>query len=154
MNSIVVKLNQETENLRSHRYRNYHDEQIKSTLTHASEKAIESYFCLFHLLICLATSDPSIVQDANRALREFKNGRTNKEHCPNLGHLLVAALVSEEDVTEMITGLIKEAITRNAVWMLEGNPELACLEVCPSATLRHVQYTDPQIVLVHFDVEL
>ncbi|KAK6840106.1 hypothetical protein PG987_005972 [Apiospora arundinis] len=114
-----------------------------STLRHASEKAIESYFHLFHLLVCLATENPEIVTQANALINNFLKGNRDKSRCPNLGHLLVALLVSDVPVTdELRRAIIKEAITRNVVWLLNpvnsrgrGNdsnkksyPELAYLE--------------------------
>ncbi|KAF7537142.1 hypothetical protein G7054_g3968 [Neopestalotiopsis clavispora] len=72
MTDIVVKLN----NVGA----GYDDP--KSTLTHASDKAIESYFHLFHLLVCLATEDPSIVRSANRLLTSFRDGRGHGETEP------------------------------------------------------------------------
>lgn len=129
MNEIVVKLNNQAGQaaIRSPIYS--YGETAKSTLTHASEKAIESYFHLFHLLLCLATSDPSVVESANMMLRNFSQGRTSKADCPNLGHLLVASLISDIEMTESILkSLIKEAVTRNVVWMLKAKPELSYLE--------------------------
>jgi ubiquitin-protein ligase len=133
MNDIVVKLNQQTS---IHEPYYIHEETAKSTLTHASEKAIESYFHLFHLLLCLATAQPSIVASANGMLRRFLHGETSKASCPNLGHLLVAALISDVEMTEtVIKAIIKETVTRNVVWMLDQKgsdmADLAYLE--PSA---------------------
>ncbi|KAI1422753.1 hypothetical protein F5Y12DRAFT_799336 [Xylaria sp. FL1777] len=123
MNDIVVRLNQTTEKGRID----------KSTLRHASEKAIESYFHLFHLLVCLATEDPRIVQQANKLLSDFEGGRRSKKYCPNLGHLLIALLISDVQVTEtLIRSIIKEAIIRNVVWLLDRKgacmPELSYME--------------------------
>ncbi|TVY85727.1 Ubiquitin-conjugating enzyme E2, partial [Lachnellula willkommii] len=58
MNDVVVKLNQQASDFPPE-FNPRH--QARSTLTHASEKAIESYFHLFHLLLCLATSEPGII---------------------------------------------------------------------------------------------
>ena len=141
MNDIVVKLNQAAQdNVISHDaprvMRHNRNNAIRSSLTHASEKAIESYFHLFHLLVCLATADPGIVRSANRMIEAFVSGRTSKRDCPNLGHLLVAALISEVDITEsVIKTIIRETVTRNVVWMLKRNPELAYLE--PSAVSEY-----------------
>lgn len=141
MNNVVVKLNQEVSEPMSTRRRHYdfysdhggNSSNPKSSLTHASEKAIESYFHLFHLLLCLATEDPSIVQSANETLRAFGRGASSKAACPNLGALLVSALISDVDMSDaMIKSIIKETITRNVVWMLDSRganmPELAYLE--------------------------
>ncbi|KAH8650595.1 hypothetical protein BGZ60DRAFT_389069 [Tricladium varicosporioides] len=133
MNDVVVKLNKKTEEAtaRSHFYS--FAEAAKSTLTHASEKAIESYFHLFHLLLCMATEQPSIVQSANSKIAKFMSGETSKEFCPNLGHLLVATLISDYDLSPpVIRAIIKETIIRNAVWVLDKKganmPELAYME--------------------------
>ncbi|OCL03023.1 hypothetical protein AOQ84DRAFT_162610, partial [Glonium stellatum] len=105
----------------------------KSTLNHASEKAVEAYFALFHLLLCLATEQPQLTRDANRTLLRFLAGPTTKAHFPSLGVLLVAVLISDHGLTEALTlAIIKETILRNVVWMLDGKgggrAELAYLE--------------------------
>jgi hypothetical protein len=128
MNDVVVKLSNEFN-------ANWGD-ILKSTLTHASEKAVESYFSTFHLLLCIATENDRVVRDANRHLLRFIGGATSKDAFPNLGHLLVTVLISEEGLTEELTmSIIKEAILRNVVWMLDhqgaGMAELSYLE--PSA---------------------
>jgi ubiquitin-protein ligase len=132
MNDVVIKLSREAESTWGDR--------PKSTLTHASEKAVESYFSLFHLLLCLATEQPQIVRDANRLLLRFMEGHTSKSACPNLGLLLVAVLVSDQGLTEELTmAIIKEAILRNVVWMLDykgaGMAELSYIE--PSAVSNY-----------------
>lgn len=131
MNDIVVKLNlvnldningKEKEDGRSSYTRSLH--KSSSTLEHASEKAIESYFHLFHLLVCLATENPEIVTQANTLLTSFLAGQRDKSDCPNLGHLLVAMLVSDIPVTDKLRrAIITEAITRNVVWLLNPNSE-------------------------------
>lgn len=128
MNDIVVKFSQEAEKC--------FDYDSRSTLTHASEKAVESYFALFHLLLCLATENPAIIHAANMKVHSFLAGRTSKSSCPSLGHLLVAALICDDGMTEQLRlAIIKEAVLRNVVWMLDPKganiPELAYLE--PSA---------------------
>ena len=132
MTSVVAKLSREAE-------KNW-DAPIKSTLTHASEKAVDSYFSLFHLLLCLATEQDQIVRDVNRHVQSFLAGHTSKEACPNLGHFLVAILISDHGLTQgLIFAIIKEAILRNVVWMLDnrgkGMAELSYLE--PSAVSEY-----------------
>ena len=136
MNNIVVKLSEEAE-------KSWVD--IKSTLTHASEKAIESYFSIFHLLLCLATENQEIFRDVNRRLQRFLAGHTSKDACPNLGFLLVAALISDQGLSQDLTfAIIREAIVRNVVWMLDkkgkGMAELSYME--PSTTSEYrLRYT-------------
>ncbi|KAF2028868.1 hypothetical protein EK21DRAFT_68820 [Setomelanomma holmii] len=126
MNNVVVQFSADAE-------RGYNRPDARSTLSHASEKAVEAYFGLYHLLLCLATEDPGIVAGANRVVHRFTNGPRTKFHFPDLGHVLVAALISDAGLTEDLTFLvIKEAILRNVVWMLDtkgaGFAELAYLE--------------------------
>lgn len=136
MSDIVVRLSQTAENISTHsRSTN------KSTLSHASEKAIESYYHLFHLLLCIATDDPRIVRDTNRNIKSFLDGNTSKHHVPNLGHLLIAVLISDADMTkDLLMAIIRETITRNVVWMLDKRganmPELAYIEANPVSTYR------------------
>jgi ubiquitin-protein ligase len=122
MNDVVVNLQQKA------------SKHQRSSLTHASEKAIESYFHLFHLLVCLASEDPRIVQEADNALLNFVRGHTSKDACPNLGHLLVAALISSVEMTEgILKTIIKETITRNVVWMLDAK----------GANMAELSYMEP-----------
>ncbi|KAF2828243.1 hypothetical protein CC86DRAFT_207117 [Ophiobolus disseminans] len=129
MNTVVVQFSADAE-------KGYTRPDSRSTLSHASEKAVEAYFGLYHLLLCLATEDPAIVAGANRIVSRFLAGPRSKTQFPDLGHVLVASLISTSGLTEELTFLvIKEAILRNVVWMLDtkgaGYAELAYLE--PSA---------------------
>lgn len=128
MSDIVVRLSQTADQLDSK-----FASSVPSTLTHASEKAIESYYQLLHLLLCLATDNPRIVRTANQTIQSFLQGRTTKEDVPNLGHLLIAVLISDADMTkDLLMAIIRETITRNVVWMLDKRganmPELAYIE--------------------------
>jgi hypothetical protein len=140
MNDIVVKLNTQTSEATTRSPYYPYEEMSTGTMNRASEKAIESYFHCFHLLLCMATTQPAIVQSANALLRGFGQGKSSKTECPNLGTLLVAALVSDVEMSDgMIKSIIKETITRNVVWMLDSKganmPELAYLE--PSAVSHY-----------------
>ncbi|KXH68960.1 hypothetical protein CSAL01_06978 [Colletotrichum salicis] len=137
MNDIVVRLNQvdASKTPSGAAYRGNDNVRVPqmSTLRHASEKAIESYFHLFHLLLCLATADSQLVTDANNKIKRFMSGKTSKIACPNLGHLLVYLLISDIEMTEtMRKAIITETITRNVVWMLDKKgsnmPELSYIE--------------------------
>ncbi|KAI1651080.1 uncharacterized protein F4817DRAFT_367617 [Daldinia loculata] len=134
MNDVVVRLNQVTEATANHH-------SPKTNLRHASEKAIDSYFHLFHLLVCLATEDCTLVKHANYLLHNFMSGKRSKVECPNLGHLLIALLISDVEVTEgLIKAIIIEAITRNVVWLFDKKgadmPELSYLERDPVSAYR------------------
>ncbi|KAI1455472.1 hypothetical protein F4805DRAFT_435670 [Annulohypoxylon moriforme] len=141
MNDVVVRLNQVAESKRTDSRRDNPRDSRKSNLRHASEKAIDSYFHLFHLLVCLATENPSLVEHANSLLRTFMDGKQSKTDCPNLGHLLIALLISDIEVTDALRkAIIIEAITRNVVWLLDrkgaGMAELSFIEPGPVSAYR------------------
>ncbi|ETN42970.1 uncharacterized protein HMPREF1541_02128 [Cyphellophora europaea CBS 101466] len=123
MSDIVVKLCDQAR-----------DASDPSALGRASERAIESYYHLFHLLLCQASEGPSIIRKVNSTLAGVLNGRTSKATIPNLGHLLISLPISDVPVTEkLLKTIVKEAITRNVVWMFDrqqgkGMSELAYLE--------------------------
>jgi hypothetical protein len=129
MNNVVVQFSADAEE-------GFRQSDKRSTLNHASEKAIEAYFACFHLLMCLATENTEIIKAANKMVNGFLTGPHTKNQFPDLGHLLVAALISDDGLTQpLIFQIIKEAILRNVVWMLDSKgadiAELAYLE--PSA---------------------
>lgn len=135
MTDIVVRLNLDLEGQEANRIARQDDWGGRSTLRHASEKVIESYFHLFHLLLCHATSPSGqgLVPAANRMIHSFMAGKTSKTDIPNLGYLLIALLISDVEVRENIMkAIITEAITRNVVWLLDRRgaamAELAYLE--------------------------
>lgn len=137
MNDIIIKLSKENEQTTYKSPIYPYEETAKSTLTHASEKAIESYFHMFHLLICLATEDPKIVHFTEELLLNFENGRTGKEYVSNIGHLLIATLISNVEISpKMIRLITTEAVTRNVIRVLQKYPELAYLEPTPVSDYR------------------
>lgn len=63
----------------------------------------------------------------------FWGGATSKDAFPSLGHLLVTVLIIRQGLTDELTlAIVKEAILRNVVWMLDtkgaGVGELSYLE--------------------------
>lgn len=86
MNDVVVRLSQQTEQGVL---------EPKSTLLHVSEKAVESYFGLFLLMVCIAKEHPKMVDLARQQIFSFMAGKTDKESVPNVGHLLLAQLLTE-----------------------------------------------------------
>ncbi|KAI1472211.1 uncharacterized protein F4812DRAFT_407814 [Daldinia caldariorum] len=134
MTDVVIRLTQVTDSTTS-------CDSSRTNLRHASEKAIDSYFHLFHLLVCLATEDHTLVVHANRLLQNFISGKRSKVECPSLGHLHIALLISDVEVTEgLIKAIIIEAITRNVVWLFDkigsNMPELSYLERDPVSAYR------------------
>jgi ubiquitin-protein ligase len=126
MNNVVVQFCADAE-------KGFRHSDKRSTLNHVSEKAVEAYFACFHLLLCMATENTEIIKAANKMVKRFLIGPHTKKQFPDLGHLLVAALISDDGLTEpLIFQIIKEAILRNVVWMLDSKgadmAELAYLE--------------------------
>lgn len=115
----------------------------KSNLLHASGKAVESYLSLFHLLVCMAHDDPTIVMAACGQLDRFLEGQKDKSAVPNLGHLLVSRLLANidaggnpENAEDVAIAIVEETVTRNVVWIFgskgAGLAELGSIE--PPAT--------------------
>lgn len=133
MNDVVVKLSTQAEGNPANRSLYGLQTLPESTLKHASEKAIESYYHLFHLLLCNASEDKTIIPAVNRTLARFLDGHNDKDAVPNLGHLLIMVLISDFDMDSIFTmAIIREAVTRNVVWMLDAKgaamPELSYME--------------------------
>jgi hypothetical protein len=137
LNDIIIKLNKETEEMTCKSPIYPYEEKAKSTLKHASEKAIESYFHIFHLLACKATEDKSIVEEANATVNNFEKGIRHRNDVPNIGHLLILTLISDVGVSmKMVQNIITETITRNVIRVLQKHPELAYLEPTPISDYR------------------
>ncbi|KAI9054056.1 hypothetical protein LZ554_001227 [Drepanopeziza brunnea f. sp. 'monogermtubi'] len=126
LNDILIKLSKEIEQ-KTYRSPVYpYEETAKSTLTYASEKAIESYFHIFHLLVCIACEEPEIVKFANELLFSAEEGNVDKKHISNIGHFMIATLLADVDTSARLTQtVITEVITRNTIRVLQQYPELA-----------------------------
>ncbi|KAL8950508.1 MAG: hypothetical protein Q9222_003472 [Ikaeria aurantiellina] len=133
LNDIVVTFSKEFE-------RSYDPSAFRtlSTMTRASEKAVESVFAIFHLLLCLATkTSSSIITKANNMVSSFHSGKTSKADCPSLGHLLMATLISDDGLTKSLsTAVIEETILRNVLWMLDGR----------GANMQELSYLEPSSI--------
>ena len=138
MNNIVVLLMKSCEEAMKSSKRSLY--APARAFLHASEKAITSYCHLFHLLMCLSRSTPAILHDATWCLRRFvthPETRT-KQETPDLGQLivlinLVVVLPTIDNLRPMSWDAIsvhylKEALTRNVRWVLQGAPELEVME--------------------------
>ncbi|KAJ5051455.1 uncharacterized protein L3040_001232 [Drepanopeziza brunnea f. sp. 'multigermtubi'] len=126
LNDILIKLSKELEQ-NTYRSPVYpYEETAKRTLTYASEKAIESYFHVFHLLVCIAREEPEIVRFANELLFSAEEGNVDKRHISNIGHFMIATLLADIDTSARLTqAVITEVITRNTIRVLQQNSELA-----------------------------
>ncbi|KAF1348224.1 hypothetical protein EJ07DRAFT_169658 [Lizonia empirigonia] len=130
MNNVVVQFSADAE-------KDLRRTDERSTISHASEKAVEAYFPCFHLLLCLATENSAIVTAGNKMVKHFLAGPRAKKQFPDLGHLLVAALVSDDGLTQALTlHIIKESVLRNVVWMLDSK----------GADMAELAYLEPSVI--------
>ena len=135
----------------SNPFRTYHgvDRYASSVMVrsrlHRSTKAFEGFIAIFHLLICLACEDPTIIAQADTMVSAFLDGGTSKEACPDLGMLLVVSSVSTSGLnSSLMRAVLNEAIKRNVFWVLDkkgsNKSELGYLEPDPISRYR-LQYT-------------
>lgn len=99
MNTVVVQFSDDFQ-------KGWNSADFRSTLSHTSEKAVEAYFSLYHLLLCLASEDTATVAGANHIVNRSISGPRTKAQFPDLGHVLVAALISDAGLTADLTLLI------------------------------------------------
>ena len=81
MNDVVVQFSRTANQYFEYTF------QAKSSLAHASKEAVESYFALFHLLLCIAIEDKDVVEDANSRLNQFPNGQDFQNPLSRFGPL-------------------------------------------------------------------
>ncbi len=93
----------------------------------ASEKALEGYVALHHLLLALARAYPVLAKRAGAAARDFvaSPAARHKRRCPNLGEFL-CLLGAQGDVAweACARPLLDEAFDRNVLWAIKAHPEL------------------------------
>ncbi|KAJ7016663.1 hypothetical protein C8F04DRAFT_503819 [Mycena alexandri] len=120
----------------------------KKTLLHASEKAVVAYCHLFHLVICLCRSEPSILREVTNRLRRFiekKDNRT-KTHVPDLGELIILIMLvvclppvgpgAPIQWSTLVGAFLEEVIIRNVRWVLKDAPHLEVMEKGGASTYR------------------
>lgn len=139
MNNIVVSLMKSCDDVLGHQTNGGSSRSQQTVLLHASERAVNSYCLLFHLLLCLCRSTPAILADANEKVRKFIQVPETrwKSHTPDLGELIVMVNlvlafppVSGTKLSwEILNGpFLEEAITRNVRWVLKDKPDLEVME--------------------------
>ncbi|KAJ6261445.1 hypothetical protein Dda_4115 [Drechslerella dactyloides] len=126
----------------------------------ACEKATTAYHQLFHLLVTLTASTPTIRTAALSAIAAFRDDQETrkKDTTADLGHLLIQlALVNatadkhSDDATfhrdipwETSRGLagpfLQEALIRNAKWVVLHDSSLEFMESGESARRQHVTF--------------
>jgi hypothetical protein len=76
MNTVAVQFSADAE-------KGYKQLDARSTLSHALEKAAEAYFGLYRLLLCIATEEQAVVDNANRIDASFITGPRTKAPFPD-----------------------------------------------------------------------
>ncbi|KAK2606735.1 hypothetical protein N8I77_005466 [Diaporthe amygdali] len=117
-------------------------EHQTASLLHPSEKAIQSLFSLFHILLCLAVDKPEYVENANNVVKSFQAGQTSAKDIPRLEHLLVPLLISDVKTDESFTAsLVTEVITRNVPALLTTHPGFSFMEPDNTASTYRIRHT-------------
>lgn len=100
----------------------------------ASEKALDGYCHLVHLLLVLSDKFPQVRQVALDRLRNFRDNEhaRHKNTTPDMGEFLVLLLLAQQEPdlawANMSQAVCQEVFTRNVLWILRESPELAYLE--------------------------
>ena len=113
----------------------------RSSLACAAEKAIESYYHAFHLLLCIVTEDERRVGIVNRTIQDFLNGKNTKTDMAYFRHFLITVLIADSAPTlDLLIAIVRETVIRNVVWMLDKRgadmPELCYIEANPTSHYR------------------
>lgn len=98
---------------------------------HASEKALNGYCSLLHLLISLALKYPTIPQQSYEKVSSFISRETGrcKASIPDLGEFLIhLALTPSLKWDTICRPLLEELLARNVLWVLGKHPYLAYME--------------------------
>ncbi|KAJ3163496.1 hypothetical protein HDU86_000075 [Geranomyces michiganensis] len=106
------------------------------TVLHASEKALNGYCTLLHLLLTFARRYRTITEVAHQQVHRFlarESGRSKKE-VPDFGEALCwFALVPNLSWQAVGRTLFDELLVRNVYWTLTKYPHLAYMETTTSA---------------------
>ncbi|CAG8545308.1 9891_t:CDS:2, partial [Scutellospora calospora] len=97
----------------------------------ASEKALQGYCLLLHLLTMLAEKYPEITKEAENKISRFMSSEVErrKSHAPNLGELMIYLFLCKNMVwSEFCPYFLQELMARNVVWFLNKDPGLAYIE--------------------------
>ncbi|CAG8537984.1 5311_t:CDS:2, partial [Scutellospora calospora] len=99
----------------------------------ASEKALQGYCLLLHLLTMLAEKYPEITKEAENKITRFINSEKkverHKSRTPNLGELMIYLFLCKNVVwSDFCPSFLQELLARNVVWFLNKEPGLAYIE--------------------------
>jgi len=88
---------------------------------HASEKALQGYAYMHHILLFLASKHPALAAQANSKVKRFlesKNG-THKKVTPSLGDFLPLLCLSQKGWGACKWAYVRESLARNVRWVLK-----------------------------------
>ena len=88
---------------------------------HASEKALQGYAYMHHILLFLASKHPGLAALANSKVNRFlesKNG-THKKVTPSLGEFLPLLCLSKKGWDACKWAYVRESLARNVRWVLK-----------------------------------
>jgi ubiquitin-protein ligase len=95
---------------------------------HHSEKALEGYCSLHHLLLFMREKYPALVTFSNQQIAKFVGASPtarSKKSVPNLGEFLIHLLVSDQYTWETVQPwFVCELLDRNAMWYLREQNSL------------------------------
>ncbi|RIB20027.1 hypothetical protein C2G38_1227162 [Gigaspora rosea] len=99
----------------------------------ASEKALQGYCLLFHLLIMLSEKYPEIIKEAENKVPKFMNPKEkyerHKYYTRNLGEFMIYLFLCKNmNWLELCPYFLEESLARNIVWFLNKNAGLAYIE--------------------------
>jgi len=104
----------------------------RSNVIKASEKALQGYCLLLHLLLMLSNQFPEIITEAENKVNAFirPDGRNrHKSSTPNLGEFMIYLFLAKNvSWSGFVSCFLKELLSRNVVWFLNNVPGLAFLE--------------------------
>ncbi|KAF8243751.1 hypothetical protein K440DRAFT_636830 [Wilcoxina mikolae CBS 423.85] len=124
------------------------NDSVEKTLLFSSEKVCIGYLQLYHLLLCILRSHPTLHTRELTRLRRFRDSpdARAKSITPDLGELLVCCAAVAGSSTspsdtiswpnDLLAPFIREVLTRNVLWLLRAHPELEVLESSPTSNYR------------------
>merc|ERR1712100_693513 len=88
---------------------------------HASEKALQGYSYMHHILLFLASKHPRMVTVANARVNKFLKAKdgTSKTFTPNLGEFLPLLRLAQNGWGECKWAYVREGFARNTRWVLK-----------------------------------
>ncbi|CAI2169596.1 852_t:CDS:2 [Funneliformis geosporum] len=108
------------------------ERSARSKVLKASEKALQGYCLLLHLLLKLSKIFPQIITEAEKKINAFMHPDRKNRHktsTPNLGEFMIYLFLAKNiSWSRFVACFLEELLSRNVVWYLNSAPELSFLE--------------------------